>query len=102
MSTEIKVTQWLNSREHQTDIDSVLTNIIRGAENSTSEAETALIFENEISYFYRTGVESTPFEVFKLIGVGKSKKKKHYRFKNKVLKASRYKIENVPLNGLDF
>ena len=34
--------------------------------------------------------------------MGKSKKKKHYRFKNKVLKASRYKIENVPLNGWDF
>ena len=46
MSTEIKVTQWLNSREHQTDIDSVLTNIISGAENSNSEQKTSLIIDN--------------------------------------------------------
>lgn len=56
----------------------------------------------ETFYYYRTGVESTPFEVFKLIGVGKSNKRKHYRFKNKILKTSRYKVENIPLNGWDF
>lgn len=54
------------------------------------------------SYLYRTGVESTPFEVFKMVGVGSSKKKGHYLFKNKVLKTSKYKVDDVPENGWDF
>lgn len=54
------------------------------------------------SYLYRTGVESTPFEVFKMVGVGNSKKKGHYLFKNKVLKTSKYKVDDVPENGWDF
>lgn len=53
-------------------------------------------------YYYRTGVESTPFEVFKLLGVGKSTQPGHYRFKNKVLKTSRYKVDDIPLQGWDF
>ena len=54
------------------------------------------------AYLYRTGVESTPFEIFKMIGVGKSKKEGHYRFKNKLLKTSKYKVEDVPSEGWDF
>ena len=54
------------------------------------------------AYQYRTGVESTPFEIFKLLGEGPSLKKNFYRFKNKTLKTSRYKVVDIPLNGWDF
>ena len=53
------------------------------------------------SYLYRTGVESTPFEIFKMIGEGPSEKANHYRFKNKVLKTSKYKVEDIPIDGWD-
>ncbi len=56
----------------------------------------------ETAYLYRTGVESTPFEIFKLIGVGKSKTPNHYMFRNKVLKGSKYKVDDVPNGGWDF
>lgn len=56
----------------------------------------------ETSYLYRTGVESTPFEIFKMQGVGYSSKPNHYRFKNKVLKTSKYKVEDIPNEGWDF
>lgn len=56
----------------------------------------------ETAYLYRTGVESTPFEVFKLLGEGASSKKNHYRFKNKTLKTSRYKVKGIPPQGWDF
>ena len=55
----------------------------------------------ETSYQYRTGVESTPFEVFKLIGEGESDKEGHYRFKNKTLKTSKYKVDDMPKDGWD-
>lgn len=77
------------------------------ASNSTqftyvsADFDFSLIIGNT-SYSYRTGVESTPFEIYKLIGVGASSKKGHYRFKNKVLKASKYKVEDIPQNGWDF
>ncbi len=58
------------------------------------------------AYLYRTGVESTPFEIFKMIGVGESNKasskRAYYRFRNKVLKTSKYKVEDVPEDGWDF
>lgn len=54
------------------------------------------------SYLYRTGVESTPFEVFKLIGVGASENKGHFRFTNDVRKTARYKVKNIPSDGWDF
>ncbi len=54
------------------------------------------------SYQYRTGVESTPFEVFKMLGVGKSEIPNHYRFKNKILKTSKYKVDDIPILGWDF
>lgn len=53
----------------------------------------------DTSYRYRTGVESTPFEVFKLTGEGKSETPGHYRFKNKVLKTSKYKVDDIPDEG---
>lgn len=54
------------------------------------------------SYLYRTGVESTPFEVFKLIGIGPSTTSGNYRFRNKILKTSRYKVDDVPSGGWNF
>ena len=54
------------------------------------------------SYKYRTGVESTPFEVFKLIGEGASSKYNHYRFRNDIRKTARYKVKDIPNNGWDF
>lgn len=53
------------------------------------------------SYLYRTGVESTPFEVFKMVGISSSPFENHYRFKNKVLKTSRYKVDDIPSVGWD-
>ena len=32
----------------------------------------------------------------------KIKKKNHYRFKNKVLKTSKYKVNDIPQKGWDF
>lgn len=54
------------------------------------------------AYHYRTGVESTPFEIFKLLGAGPSDQDGHYRFRNKQLKTSRYKVEDIPNDGWDF
>ena len=48
------------------------------------------------------GVESTPFEIFKMLGEGFSRKANHYRFKNKVLKTSKYKVDDIPQIGWDF
>lgn len=77
------------------------------ADNSTQFTYVSSSFDysviiGETSYLYRTGVESTPFEIFKLIGEGPSNKPDHYRFKNKVLKTSKYKVDDIPLHGWDF
>lgn len=57
----------------------------------------------ETAYHYRTGVESTPFEIFKLLGVGESTRgNQYYRFRNKQLKTSRYKVEDIPADGWAF
>ena len=53
------------------------------------------------AYLYRTGVESTPFEVFKLVAAGESRRKSHYKFKNKILKTSKYKVDDMPIDGWD-
>ncbi len=53
------------------------------------------------SYRYRTGVESTPFEIFKMTGAGPSARSGHYRFRNKVLKTSKYKVTDIPEKGWD-
>ena len=83
-----------------------------GVARQLSERSTAFTYDSsnhdfgmivgESDYLYRTGVESTPFEVFKMLAVGLSEKKGHYRFKNKVLKTSRYKVDDIPAQGWDF
>lgn len=77
------------------------------ASNSTQFTYKSASFDYSLiigktSYLYRTGVESTPFEIFKMLGEGDSNKINHYRFKNKVLKTSKYKVDDIPLNGWDF
>lgn len=47
------IAQWLNSGEYLTEIDCVLTNIVRASELSNSEAETASVFEREIFYLLK-------------------------------------------------
>lgn len=83
-----------------------------GVAKQLSAASTAFTFVSTVfdfssiigdtSYYYRTGVESTPFEIFKLLGEGPSDKEGHYRFRNKQLKTSRYKVEDIPTHGWDF
>lgn len=68
---------------------------------SSSQYDFSMII-GPTAYLYRTGVESTPFEIFKMVGEGASRKINHYRFKNKVLKTSKYKVENIPPSGWDF
>ena len=68
--------------------------------NSAQYDFSAII--GETAYLYRTGVESTPFEIFKMLGEGPSNTAKHYRFKNKILKTSKYKVEDIPPKGWDF
>ena len=77
------------------------------AKNSTQFTYVSESFDytpiiGKTSYLYRTGVESTPFEIFKMLGEGTSRKANHYRFKNKVLKTSKYKVDDIPQNGWDF
>lgn len=76
-----------------------------------SEGSTAFTYLGEFDfslilgtpqYVARTGVESTPFEIFKMIGVGNSTIDGHYRFKNDSRKTSKYKVEDVPDSGWDF
>ncbi len=77
------------------------------ADNSTQFTYSSSLYDfssiiGPTAYLYRTGVESTPFEIFKMVGEGTSRKINHYRFKNKVLKTSKYKVEDIPPNGWDF
>lgn len=77
------------------------------ADNSTQFTYMSSMYDfsliiGETSYLYRTGVESTPFEIFKMLGEGVSSKPNHYRFKNKVLKTSKYKVYDIPQEGWDF
>ncbi len=48
-----RISQWLDSGEYLTEIDNVLTNIVRKSELANSEAETASIFEREIFFLLR-------------------------------------------------
>lgn len=83
----------------------------QGKARQLAQHSTAFTYESDdfdysvivgkTAYLYRTGVESTPFEVFKMLGVGASSKPKHYRFKNKVLKTSKYKVDDIPQDGWD-
>lgn len=56
----------------------------------------------ETAYSYRTGIESSPCEVFKLEGIGASAHPHHYRFRNKILRNPRHKVTNSPAEGWDF
>jgi hypothetical protein len=69
---------------------------------TSPDFDFSLIIGNEDIYDFRTGVESTPFEIFKLISYGESNLPNHYRFKNKKLKTARYKVEDTPPNGWNF
>ena len=90
-----------------------LLSIGQGLARQLSEQSTAFTFVSEefdykaivgeTAYHYRTGVESTPFEIFKMLGIGASLKgNKYYRFRNKQLKTSRYKVDDIPADGWDF
>ena len=77
------------------------------ADNSTQFTYSSSLYDfssiiGPTAYLYRTGVESTPFEIFKMVGEGTSRKINHYRFKNMVLKTSKYKVEDIPPSGWDF
>ena len=77
------------------------------AENSTAFTYVSAHLDyraivGETAYLYRTGVESTPFEVFKMTGMGESPVEGHYRFKNFSLRTAKYKVEHVPADGWDF
>ena len=79
----------------------------RMSANSTAFTYSSKRFDysaiiGKTAYLYRTGVESTPFEIFKMVGEGSSRKAGHYRFKNKQLKTSRYKVTDIPERGWDF
>lgn len=52
-----KISSWLKSGEYHSQIDSVLTKIIRGCEQSSSEAHTSSIFETEIYYLVRSQLQ---------------------------------------------
>lgn len=69
----------------------------------TSRTYDFQLIIGESAYNYRTGVESTPFEIYKLTGKGfSSQGDTLYRFKNRELKTSRYKVVDVPSEGWDF
>lgn len=77
------------------------------ASNSTAFTYVSGSFDyspiiGKTAYQYRTGVESTPFEVFKMKGVGASQAEGHYRFRNFALRTAKYKVGNVPVDGWDF
>lgn len=77
------------------------------ADNSTQFTYSSSLYDfssiiGPTAYLYRTGVESTPFEIFKMLGEGPSQRTNYYRFKNKVLKTSKYKVEDIPPRGWDF
>ena len=94
-----------NEIEHLININTSLAKQL--STSSTAFTYVSSIFDfskiiGDTDYLYRTGVESTPFEIFKLIGAGISPFEGHYRFKNKTLKTSRYKVEDIPHEGWDF
>lgn len=96
---------WEDAKEYLTIAESVAKQLSPQSTAFTyiSGAYDFQAIIGESAYHYRTGVESTPFEVFKLLGVGESVRgRSFYRFKNKQLKASRYKVMDIPPEGWDF
>ena len=57
MQNYSKISNWLRSGEYHSQIDSVLTKIIRECENSNSEADTASVFEIEIYFLVRSQLQ---------------------------------------------
>lgn len=59
MDKKITISNWLSSGEYYTQIDSILTKVVRNCENSNSESQTSSIFETEIYYLVRSqlGIE---------------------------------------------
>ena len=53
MNNHSSISSWLKSGEYKSQIDSVLTKIIRECEHSDSEAHTSSIFETEIYFLVR-------------------------------------------------
>ena len=56
MNNRNQISNWLKSGEYKSQIDAVLTKIIRDCEHSDSEAHTSSIFETEIYYLIRRQV----------------------------------------------
>lgn len=56
MNNRTQISNWLKSGEYKSQIDSVLTKIIRDCEHSGNEAHTSSIFETEIYYLIRSQV----------------------------------------------
>ena len=56
MINKSQISNWLNSGEYKSQIDSLLTKIVRDCEHSNSEAHTSSIFETEIYYLVRNQV----------------------------------------------
>lgn len=56
MINKSQISNWLNSGEYKSQIDSLLTKIVRDCEHSDSEAHTSSIFETEIYYLVRNQV----------------------------------------------
>ena len=56
MNNRNQISNWLKSGEYKSQIDAVLTKIIRDCEHSDSEAHTSSIFETEIYYLIRSQV----------------------------------------------
>ena len=59
MTSYTNISRWLKSGEYRSQLDSVLTKIVRDCDHSDSEAHTSSIFETEIYYLVRhqTGLE---------------------------------------------
>ena len=54
MKNSKTISNWLNSGEYRSQIDHVLTKIIRNCENAKNESQTSTFFENEIGYLFRS------------------------------------------------
>lgn len=91
---------------------SLFFSVAKSCARQLSESSTAFTYTEgewdfslivgDSAYLYRTGVESTPFEIFKLIGNGRSERPGHYLFKNDKRKTARYKVIDTPPDGWDF
>lgn len=94
-------------------LDGVKKYLVFGAKKAAQMSDTTSAFSylsdthdfsriiGESNYEYRTGVEFTPQELYMLVGIGTSKKAKHYRFGNKKFIRSKYIVDDMPKNGWD-